>query len=173
MSFKVDSITNDPSKFYVACMDMRFGTQVFASAVEYYLYPPHIKEQNDLFEISKINYQGYLFHVISVPREDEAKVKEIARSIGMRVADGVPTLMGQSPFPLQGKNVWNLENQERRNTLGFGRATPTCPFSPERVQIDHIIREAARIWNADVHEDVIMDYELGEIKTLRLLPKAQ
>lgn len=162
MSFQTDSVSNDPNRFYVACSNDRYGSAAFQIAVEYYLYPPHIQELNDMFQLRSVEYMGLSFNVISVPFTHQDQVKDIAQAFGMKVSH-LKTEIDGKPFPIKGKNVWTLVNDTRPGLM-------KSPLSPEREQTHHIIRHAAKIWNADVTEHIAFN-DGREVKLLGLTKK--
>ena len=106
---------NDPEQFYVVAMATRNGVHDFMHEVEFTLFAPDTPK-NDLFELSTLVWKGMLYLICGVPKEYGERLKVIARSQGMKVCDGVPTMMAQGEktiFPLSGPNVWTLENREK------------------------------------------------------------
>ena len=116
MSILINAINIDPNKYYVVALDQRWGSKAYTTAIEYRYFPPSKPDLNEKFEISVIDCKNLPFYVMSVPRAFEKTAKKVARQFGMKVCDGTPTLHHQSivkQFPLQGSNVWTLENRER------------------------------------------------------------
>lgn len=130
--------------FYVVCDMMRDGASEFCQHVEFTHYAPcecresivanklatpladlvHTsgcaKDQAAKFDLHMVPWQGMLFAIIAVPLEDKHVVMNSARTLGMKICDGVPTIMSKGGtilnFPLQGRNVCSLENRERPAT---------------------------------------------------------
>jgi hypothetical protein len=130
------------NRFYVVCDTIRNGTADFCSGVEFTYYPPckcrsktpnteetmledlvHEEgcgnDQANKLEMHYQSFQSMFYAVLSVPLEDAGLVMDAARQLGMKVCDGVPTMINsgrRNDFPLQGRNVWSLENRERPAT---------------------------------------------------------
>lgn len=109
---------NDPNKFYVTTNARRWGAQAFCVEIEFKHFHPSKPELNSQFDCNCIEFFGELFFVIGVPKGYQKTVEKIASAIGMKVCNGIPTVMGKNDgdrifFPLQGDNVWTLENRKR------------------------------------------------------------
>jgi hypothetical protein len=106
---------NDPIKFYVVAMATRNGVHDFTKRVEDTYFPVGTPA-NDLLEIGTTVWLGMLYLILAVPSDYTDRVKQCAREEGMKVCDGVPTMIENGTkqfFPLRGPNVWSLENRER------------------------------------------------------------
>ena len=103
----------DPNKFYVVCMANRAGVRLFCTKLEYTHFPPRTAANKD-FELAIMKWQGLEFFVVRVPPSARPWCNKIAADLGMRLADGVPTMFdykGSYSFPLQGDNIWTLEGE--------------------------------------------------------------
>ena len=102
-------------KMYIACSVDRNGVPQFCKVVEDSLYPEGT-EKNELFQTHYVAFCGQMFVLLEVALANKIEVMDIARSIGMKVCEGVPTMYvrgTQVDFPLQGSNIVTLENRER------------------------------------------------------------
>lgn len=107
-------LTSDRSKFFVIAMGLRKGSQLFFMKLEYGHFPPRTPE-NDLFELNVVSWQGTEWYLGSVPMSKKHLCYQVAESIGMRLADGIPTIVthkGPQHFPCtDGPHIWSLEGQ--------------------------------------------------------------
>lgn len=109
----------DPNKFFVVCMATRPGVQLYCTTLEYTYYPPRTPA-NDLFGLNIVQWNDLTFYVLSVPLADRNRCELVAKNLGMRLADGVPTIFdhkGKHNFPLQGSNVWSLEGNYKGDEI--------------------------------------------------------
>jgi len=90
----------------------RPGVMLFAVKLEHWHFPPDT-EKNDDFVLHVIEWQNMLWMVVSIPRQYMNLAKKIAAESGLRIADGIPTIItpgGTQPFPIDSDNVFTLEN---------------------------------------------------------------
>ena len=90
----------------------RPGVMLFAIKLEYRYFPPGT-ERNDDFVLHVINWQNMIWMLVSIPRECMSLAKKIAAESGLRIVDGIPTIItpeGTQPFPMGSDNVFALEN---------------------------------------------------------------
>ncbi len=103
-------------RFYVAVLSGRWGGAAFNHFVEYTIFKPNTAA-NSLFNCYCVRWQDLTYYIAEVPLEYQETLKKMARVIGMKICDGIPTYLsgGVNPeyFPLSGDNVWTLENRER------------------------------------------------------------
>lgn len=122
----INSITQaniDPNKFYVAAYWERWGALAYITTVEHKLFNPNNPELNKNFNMYTTESGSMKYFVMEVPEEYEERVKAIAVRMGLKVCDGTPNgrIRGKAAvFPLQGSNVWTLENRKR----------PPCHMTP-------------------------------------------
>lgn len=112
----LNSCNNDPNKFYVANLSLRWGSQAFMTAIEYKFFNPNNADLNKLIDVWPVEFAGTLHFVVGVPMAYAEKVKQIALDMGLKVCEGTPTHIHDKQtvyFPLNGPNVWTLENQKR------------------------------------------------------------
>jgi len=90
----------------------RPGVMLFAIKLEFWYFPPDT-EKNDDFVLHRIEWQSMLWMVVSIPRQYMDLAKKIAAESGLRIVDGIPTIItpeGTQPFPMGSDNVFALEN---------------------------------------------------------------
>ena len=114
----------DPKRInYVgAIQPPRPGVLLFSTLLEYTFFPPDKPEKSRLFSISFFKWgdvaPGFtmVWSVITIPKEFEQHAKVCADKAGMRIADGVPTMLGGSKriekFIIDSPNTWTLENEK-------------------------------------------------------------
>lgn len=105
-------IADDKSRLFIVTMMTRPGAGVFLVDLEYHHYPPGSPKNHDFQMIVSV-WSDMEWATIHVPIEHKELVEEVAKRNGMRLADGVPTLLGNGApevFPVNGDNVFTLEN---------------------------------------------------------------
>ncbi len=120
--------------FYVVSLSSRWGAKIFNVFVEYTLFPPSIPARNSLLNVGITKWEGSLYFVLEVPLSESETIRKKARLIGMKICDGIPTIVDRDErkyFPLSGKNVWTLENRERPHQY-------LPPFISEEQEITNI-----------------------------------
>lgn len=91
-------------RFFVVAAAYRPGAELFVTRLEY---------ENNVFDFFILPWEGDDYYICAVPMAFRATVEQVATEARMRLADGVPTMFtsaGIKRFPIQGQNVWNLEN---------------------------------------------------------------
>lgn len=103
------------NKFHVVCDLNRLGARLFMTRLEYEHFSP-FGEENDLLDVSMIDWPKDDFKIrwviISVPIEYKEHVYKIATECSLRIADGVPTVLGGGKvetFPVNGPTVYTIE----------------------------------------------------------------
>jgi len=119
-SFQVNSdeemqkvVMDDNYLFYVGmAQPPRPGFVEFITHVEYEHYTPGT-DREDLYRLWVIKWGGILWVMIGVPLVDEKLIQKSAELCGLRIADGIPTMLGNGnnePFPVSRFNVYTMEN---------------------------------------------------------------
>lgn len=131
--------------FWLICMTVRPCVHVFASYVEYSMYPPKT-ERNASFELLEIPWEGLMYHVFGMPVRDMVEVRAIANACGLKIKDGVPTMIAfkhgqpqQTFFPMNTRRCFTLENDPKWLDQ---------PFSPHQQQriLEAEQKLCERIW---------------------------
>ncbi len=110
----------DPSRIHFLGMMVppRPGFNLFSSLLEYKFFTPSTTS-NELFILTVYKWGGdkdmpMMWSIISVPSEFKSQAESIAKLTGMRIADGVPTIMGgdkkMKQMPLNFPNVFTIKN---------------------------------------------------------------
>lgn len=109
----------NPDKTFYAIMVCRPGAIKWMSQIEEQLYPPDKHEDNIKFGLTFIRWAEMTWAVASVPSDDDLQVRDLTMKIGMRIANGVPFVLGMGPnpvaFPIQGKNVFTIEGKTQKD----------------------------------------------------------
>lgn len=113
---RLRQIIQDPSHIYLVGMlnPFRLGISIFNTRLEYEHFPPDTKANNE-FRFIIYTWQEIKWAISGIPKGCLKTAEEIAEACGLRIADGVPTIIsGQSVehFPLSYPNVFTLENTE-------------------------------------------------------------
>lgn len=113
---QVQAFVADPKWVHFVGMLMRPGVGGCAETLEHTHYKPGTPA-NDLFQLHIIKWEDLVWGLISIPIEDRSKMDRAAAANGLRVADGVPTMVnGQggelkvSRFPVENDRIFTLEN---------------------------------------------------------------
>lgn len=106
----------DPKRTHYAGLMFppRPGVMLFSTLLEYTFFPPSDPSRNKLFNISIFKWEEMVWSVISIPKEFEAHAKACVNKAGLRIADGVPTMLGAGGpkrFTIDVPNLWTLENE--------------------------------------------------------------
>ncbi len=97
---------------HYVCMSMRSGVKKFTTKLEFTHYKPGTS-RNDLLSIRILAWNDLTWFVISVPSKEKHLLDDVLILCGLRVADGVPMILGagcRAQFPITGDNVFTLEN---------------------------------------------------------------
>jgi hypothetical protein len=137
------ALAKDQSRLFVVGMvnPMRPGVRKFAMTLEHTHYSPFNEARNNKFELIFSPWEGMHFMLVVVPMEDKAKCDEVADACGLRLNDGVPTIIdgqGPKPFFLNGKNVWTLESKAGSRIYSEG---PQKLIEEEDAELDVLMEE--------------------------------
>lgn len=135
-------LSKDKSKLFIVSMIDRPGSSVFASDLEYNHFPPGTP-LNDAYQFYIKKWEELTWVIIQVPMIYKELVWEIAERHGMRVADGIPMILsnkGRVSFPLQGDNVFTLENKSGSRVYE-GAAARKELLRQEKAEVDQIISD--------------------------------
>src|ERR1700719_946525 len=97
---------------HLVTMTTRPGAIALVSSIECFWFSPK-KNLNHLFNITMLEWEGIHWSVVSIPKYKLQPVKKLAKQLGMRIADGVPTMIKAgsiSTFP--GGIVNGLSNRD-------------------------------------------------------------
>lgn len=101
----------------------RLGVMLFAVKLEYSYFPPGTSKNEEL-QMHLFNWEGMVWAMVSIPRVYMELATLIASETGVRIADGIPHLLGggeMKAFPLSGENVFTLESARGHEVY---RSTP-------------------------------------------------
>ncbi|MDB6020787.1 MAG: hypothetical protein JWQ04_644, partial [Pedosphaera sp.] len=104
-------ITPDKIAYVVQLSPRRIGVLAFATFLEYRHFPP--APVNDDFQIAIIDWEGMRFGLACIPRSKEPLAIGVMQELGLRAADGAPTMLsnkGVTQFPINLPNVFNIEH---------------------------------------------------------------
>jgi hypothetical protein len=106
------------NNIHLVSMTTRPGSYALISAIEWFWFSPK-KNLNHLFNLTIVRWEGLDWLVTSIPKYKLQAVKQLAKQLGMRIADGVPVMIkngGTFIFPggsLNGSNnkdMFTIEN---------------------------------------------------------------
>jgi len=111
-------MTKDESRFFIIGMliPIRIGVGLFGSILEYRHYPPDTPK-NDLFQLVMVKWEEMIWGVMSIPIEDKVYVEWIAKECGLRLTDGIPSIIDASEE--KGLRFFPVTDSERIMTLEY------------------------------------------------------
>lgn len=118
----------------------RPGVLLYMTLTELIYFPPK-STLNDYFLLVNLKWEDTYHYVFSVPKSFEGHLQDLAPKCGVRISKGIPTLFSDGkadPFPVQGNNVFNLENIEGHPSYGEVLTSDNEMFKQE----DTIIQKA-------------------------------
>jgi hypothetical protein len=77
---------------HLVTMTTRPGSFALITAIEWFWFSPR-KNLNHLFNLTLIKWEGLDWLVVSIPKYKLQEVKKLAKQLGMRIANGVPTMI--------------------------------------------------------------------------------
>lgn len=107
-------------KFNIVCALVRPVSAVFADRLENTYYAPRT-EANRLIQCIYFKWNDIMFNIVVIPYKDKRKAEKLAKKVGGRLVDGVPTIIGSEDpkinllgvpaeqFPLSNKYTYTLE----------------------------------------------------------------
>lgn len=84
--------------YIIGCL-LRPGTLSFATQLEYDYFPPDTDE-NDLYNIFRLQYCGAPYYIIEVPHHSHTVANALASKLGLKMVHGKPTSSDGPPFAL-------------------------------------------------------------------------
>lgn len=108
----LEKLAENPKLFHVVTMLERPGAAYYFNFLEYNYFPP-ATSLNEEFEYRIFNWNGLRWGIGTFPIEKKQVAYETAEKTDMRLADGVPILIGpngNNTFPLSSDRVFCLEN---------------------------------------------------------------
>jgi hypothetical protein len=111
-------MTRDETKFFIIgmLMPIRIGVGLFGSLLEYRHYPPGTLK-NDWFQLVLVNWEHMIWGIMSIPIKDKVLAERIAQECGLRLADGVPSVI--NPAEPEGVIFFPVTDSERILTLEY------------------------------------------------------
>lgn len=107
----------DPKWVHFVAHIQRPGVQGCMETLENTHYAPGT-ERNKLFELRMIKWEGLVYALISIPKEEREYMTRAAAANGLRIANGYPTMLSGDGkgnlkvehFPARSDSVFTLEN---------------------------------------------------------------
>lgn len=97
----VEFVTAPLPRIHLVSMADRPGTMIMSAMIEWTWFVPGSSTAHR-FELRRVVWEDIPFLVMTFPRKKFPAIRSLAKRLGMRVADGVPTLLdhnGTSHFP--------------------------------------------------------------------------
>jgi len=135
-----------PDSFAVLCMmrPRRIGAKAFIVMLEHEGYDPRDEIRNQQFQLVFLEWQGMLFAMVIIPERDRAVAEVIAARLGVRFADGLPTVIhgdGVKRFPLRHTNLFTLENVTGHVTYKNDLAARRAAFMEEDMACEKVFQQ--------------------------------
>jgi len=151
----LEVLAGDTAMFYVVGATFRPGVVEFSTRLEHEHYRPGTPK-NSKYRLIIVNWPldewKVRWYVIGFPVEDRHTAERVAKECGLRFADGVPLLIGdrkQEFFPMQSKNVWNLENIE-----GWTPANWEEKMENERRRVEKVVEDSVALQKGKVNVEL-------------------
>tara|TARA_B100000614_G_scaffold262909_1_gene300458 strand:- start:47558 stop:48061 length:504 start_codon:yes stop_codon:yes gene_type:complete len=109
---EITEFCNSENRFNIIVMANRPCVNWFCMKLEYENFVPGTPD-NDEFQFFQIKWEEMTWFVISIPADKREVAEQVAAETGMRIADGIPTMLGPdgpSRFPIDGSNTFSIEN---------------------------------------------------------------
>lgn len=92
----LQELADDPSLFHIVygIEPLRPGGRLFSVKLEYEHYEPDTA-RNDLFQMRFTKLDEMLLAIITIPLSEKHIAEKVAEETGMRLADGIPFVMGE------------------------------------------------------------------------------
>lgn len=110
----VSHLTEQTGKIHIVLSVSRPGCKIFSTRLEHEIYPPRTPA-NENMQISILTWPDDIklfWMIVTIPERDQQIACDIARECGLEVKRGCITVLGPTveTFPLQGDNVFSVEN---------------------------------------------------------------
>ena len=89
-------LSKDSTKLHVVSMMMRTGAEFFYNHLEYTYFPPMTPE-NDEYDYLMFKWHSLIWVICSIPIEKKPFAEASANEAKMRLADGIPIMVGPAP----------------------------------------------------------------------------
>lgn len=132
---------SNPDLITYVAMSERPGVSLFSVLLEHTFYKPGTSD-NEKFIMHLIKWERILWFVITIPAIEKNRAEVVAKKSGIRIADGVPSMItskGVAQFPLDMKNVFTLEN-EPGHPMYKGATSVEIMLNIEKQLVEEILR---------------------------------
>ncbi len=132
---------NNPERLFIVSMASRPGSTKFVTTLEYEHFAPTSKLGIEL-HMYICKWEDMFWYVISIPAKRKDIVDEVLKETCMRMADGLPTMLGgpngESRFPIQSPNAFTLENDwSKRSPLDIKK-------EDEMAEVDDTLKDYSK-----------------------------
>lgn len=106
------ALAQQTDRLFLVCMLLRPGVATFTTRLEFEHFPP-LTAANAELDLYTVEWSDLPWAVISIPKTKRHLAEEVAEQCGLRIADGIPWVIGgdgDQHFPLHGPNVFTMEN---------------------------------------------------------------
>jgi hypothetical protein len=87
----VDFVTTRPDLVHIVALASRPGVRALCGCIEWYWYSPDT-DRNRLFHLALVQWMDMWWILVAVPSGRLPAVKNLARQLGLRIVDGIPTM---------------------------------------------------------------------------------
>lgn len=118
----------------------RLGVEEFVSLVEHRHFKPGTL-RNELFIMRIIDLEDITWLIMSIPVEDISLAESAAGECGLRIANGVPTMIsgnGFQRFPADNERVFTLENRSDHPTYRNDSVSERVILNAEQETVDRM-----------------------------------
>jgi hypothetical protein len=169
----------DESRLHLIVDMSRVKSNLFATKMEYTYFPPR-SGKNWQFEMVIIKWPMFgddpltklfapppmLFAVMSFPIEYRPQADAFAKECGLRIADGIPTVISGGViehFPLNGKTVFTLENITGHQVYKNDRTKCEQLRQKEFAEVEKIIEADRQLLRQDMRDQGYSDAQIDRI----------
>jgi len=151
---ELKEMTKDESRFFIIGMLMppRIGVALFGSLLEYRHYSP-MTPSNDLFQLVMLNWEGMFWGVISIPIEDRVYAERIAKECGLKLAEGIPSVIDGTDLSRSGFKFFPVTDSERILTLEYIDPSHIA-YTNDQKAIENLITQESvlieRVYNGEI-----------------------
>jgi hypothetical protein len=173
---ELQRMASEPGKLVLVSMlrPARIGSRLMFAYLEHTRYLPDTPE-NDKFEFILTKWPDsepgefpMLWSTMLFPMEDREVIEKVAKRCGLRLADGIPHIIGAGgikAYPVSGPNVFTIEN-DKESPVYNGKAQEFEKLEDEAMEAifssEHFIRQRVTE-ELDKFEQALVSYAIENL----------
>jgi hypothetical protein len=162
-------LEKNPDKVHFVIQASRLGGRLFIVKLEYENYPPRTAKNKD-YDLTIAKWPdddwGLLWFVVSIPKKDYNLAEQVAKETGLRIADGVPTIIdmnGCVHFPISGPTVFSLESNAKSKVYDNDPDEIQRQLKAEDAECELIIQNDVERINLELRQEGYTDEQIVRI----------